>query len=295
MYNYTKYNTESEDIYSNMAEILKGAPVAAALTEKLIARSQALKVKPMLAILRVGNKPDDISYETGIIKRCEKIGIEVKKIILPEDCEGREVIESVKSLNNDKAIHGVLIFRPLSDKATEQEASKILSPAKDVDCMTQESLASVFTGSKAGYPPCTAQACIELMDHYGIELEGKNIVVIGRSLVIGKPLSIMLQNRNATVTMCHSKTRELPEICKRAEIIVAAIGKAGFVDSSFVAPGQVVIDVGINLDANGKLCGDVKFDEVEPIVKAITPVPAGVGSVTTSVLAKHVIEACEQC
>ena len=278
-----------------MAEILKGAPVAAALTEKLIERSRTLKHKPTLAILRVGNKPDDISYETGIIKRCEKIGIDVRKILLPEDCENEKIFEAVKNLNDDEAVHGVLVFRPLSDKSTEKRVSEILSPAKDVDCMTSESLASVFTGNNAGYPPCTAQACIELLDHYGIELEGKNVVVLGRSLVIGRPLSIMLQNRNATVTMCHSKTRNLPEICKRAEIIVAAIGKAGFVDSSFVSPGQVVIDVGINVDENGKLCGDVKFDEVSQIVKAITPVPAGVGSVTTSVLAKHVIEACEKC
>ena len=278
-----------------MAEILKGAPVAAALTEKLIERSRTLKHKPTLAILRVGNKPDDISYETGIIKRCEKIGIEVRKILLPEDCEKEKIFEAVKNLNDDESVHGVLVFRPLSDKSTEKRVSEILSPAKDVDCMTSESLASVFTGNNAGYPPCTAQACIELLDHYGIELEGKNVVVLGRSLVIGRPLSIMLQNRNATVTMCHSKTRNLPEICKRAEIIVAAIGKAGFVDSSFVSPGQVVIDVGINVDENGKLCGDVKFDEVSQIVKAITPVPAGVGSVTTSVLAKHVIEACGKC
>ena len=278
-----------------MAEILKGAPVAAALTEKLIERVQTLKYKPTLAILRVGNKPDDISYETGIIKRCDKIGIEVRKILLPEDCENEKIFEAVKNLNDDESVHGVLVFRPLSDKSTEKRVSEILSPAKDVDCMTSESLASVFTGNNAGYPPCTAQACIELLDHYGIELEGKNVVVLGRSLVIGRPLSIMLQNRNATVTMCHSKTRNLPEICKRAEIIVAAIGKAGFVDSKFVSPGQVVIDVGINVDENGKLCGDVKFDEVSQIVKAITPVPAGVGSVTTSVLAKHVIEACEKC
>ncbi len=278
-----------------MAEILKGAPVAAALTEKLIERSRTLKHKPTLAILRVGNKPDDISYETGIIKRCEKIGIDVRKILLLEDCENEKIFEAVKNLNDDESVHGVLVFRPLSDKSTEKRVSEILSPAKDVDCMTSESLASVFTGNNAGYPPCTAQACIELLDHYGIELEGKNVVVLGRSLVIGRPLSIMLQNRNATVTMCHSKTRNLPEICKRAEIIVAAIGKAGFVDSSFVSPGQVVIDIGINVDENGKLCGDVKFDEVSQIVKAITPVPAGVGSVTTSVLAKHVIEACEKC
>ena len=280
-----------------MAEILKGAPVAAALTEKLISRAEILKSKniiPTLAILRVGEKPGDISYETGAMKRCEKIGIEVKKFILPENVSREKILDVIREINNDNSIHGCLMLRPLPDKKLEQEACELLSPSKDVDCMTAGSIAGVFTGHEKGYAPCTAEACIEVLDYYGVELEGKNIAVIGRSLVIGKPLSMMLQARNATVTMCHSKTRELEKICKNSEIIVAAIGKAKFVDKNFVSPGQIIIDVGINVDENNKLCGDVNFDDVEPIVKAITPVPAGVGSVTTAVLAKHVIEATEK-
>ena len=280
-----------------MAEILKGAPVAAALTENLISRAGILKSKnifPALAILRVGEKPGDVSYETGAVKRCEKIGIEVKKFLLPENSSREKILDSIREINNDKSIHGCLMLRPLPDKKTEAEACEILSPSKDVDCMTAGSLASIFIGRGEGYAPCTAQACIEILDFYGISIEGKNIAVIGRSLVIGKPLSMMLQARNATVTMCHSKTKNLAEICRNSEIIVAAAGKAKFLGKNFVSPEQTVIDVGINVDENGKLCGDVNFDEAESIVKAITPVPGGVGSVTTAVLAKHVIEAASR-
>lgn len=276
-----------------MAEILKGAPVAAALTEKLIEQADGLKAKgitPTLAILRVGENPGDISYETGAVKRCEKIGIDVKKFILPD---ASKVLETIKNINDDKNIHGCLMLRPLPDKNIEKAACEILCPEKDVDCMTEKSLAKIFTGSP-GFAPCTAQACMELLDFYGVELEGKSVAVIGRSLVIGKPVSMLLQNKNATVTMCHSRTKNLAEVCRNSEIIIAAIGKANFIDKNFAASGQIIIDVGINLDADGKLCGDVNFNEAEPIVKAITPVPAGVGAVTTAVLAKHVIEAAEQ-
>ena len=280
-----------------MAEILKGSPVAAALTEKLILRSEALKTKgiiPTLAILRVGENPSDISYETGIIKRCDKIGINIKHFLMSENSTREKLLENIKIINDDKNIHGFLMFRPLSDKESERKACEILLPEKDVDCMTIGSLAGIFSGIKIGYPPCTAQACIELINHYGIKVEGKRAAVIGRSLVIGKPVSIMLQNLNATVTMCHSKTQNLPEICRESEIIIAAIGKAGFIDGKFLSNGQIVIDVGINVNSEGKLCGDVNFDEAEKIVKSLTPVPGGVGAVTTAVLAKHVIEAAEK-
>ncbi len=280
-----------------MAEILKGAPVAAALTEKLISRAEKLKSKniiPTLAILRVGENPGDISYETGAMKRCEKIGINVKKFILPENSTGEKILDVIREINNDNSIHGCLMLRPLQDKKTEEKACEILSPSKDVDCMTSGSLAKVFIGHGEGYAPCTAEACVELINFYGIEISGKNIAVIGRSLVIGKPLSMMLQSLNATVTMCHSKTQELEKICRNSDIIAAAIGKAKFVDKNFISQGQIIVDVGINLDENNKLCGDVDFEQAEPIVKAITPVPAGVGSVTTAVLAKHVIEAASR-
>ena len=280
-----------------MAQLLKGLPVANALTGKLVERVAALNAKnvtPTLAILRVGERGDDISYETGAMKRCAKVGIAVRQFLLPVDCTQDQLLSVIREINEDASIHGCLMFRPLPDEAMEEAACALLSPEKDVDCMTADSLATVFTGKGEGYPPCTAQACMELLDHYEIPLDGKRVAVIGRSLVIGRPISMMLQARNATVTMCHTKTVNMAEVCRNAEILVVAAGKAGMVDGSFAAPGQLVVDVGINVNAEGKLCGDVRFEDVEPIVEAITPVPGGVGSVTTAVLAKHVIQAAEK-
>jgi methylenetetrahydrofolate dehydrogenase (NADP+)/methenyltetrahydrofolate cyclohydrolase len=280
-----------------MAEILKGAPVAAAITEALIPRAEALRaagVVPTLAILRVGEREDDLSYEKGALSRCAKVGIEVKKIVLPADATREAVLSEIEKINADPAIHGCLMFRPLADKGTELAAAALLSPDKDPDAMTPSSLASVFLGSGAGFPPCTAQACIELMKYYGVELKGANAAVIGRSQVIGKPVSMLLQAENATVTMCHTKTRDMASITRRADIVIAAAGRAGVVGADCVSPGQVIIDVGINPDGKGGICGDADFASVEPIVGAISPVPGGVGSVTTSVLASHVIEAAEK-
>lgn len=280
-----------------MAELLKGAPVAATLTENLLQRTNALRdrgVIPTLAILRVGARPDDLSYETGAMKRCDKIGIAVRQFLLPEDCTKEQLLDAVREINADDSIHGCLMFRPLPDKEMEDAACALLAPEKDVDGMTVGSLATVFAGKGAGYPPCTAQACMELLEYYNIPLQGKRVTVIGRSLVIGKPVSMMLQARNATVTMCHTKTIELAKTCRDAEILVVAAGKAGVIDADFVSPGQTVVDVGIHVNSEGKLCGDVQFDAVEPVVTAITPVPGGVGGVTTAVLAKHVVEAAEK-
>ena len=280
-----------------MAQLLKGLSAANALTDVLAERTAALNAKnitPTLAILRVGERPDDISYETGAMKRCSKVGIAVRHFLLKADCTTDELLNTIRKINEDPSIHGCLMFRPLPDKAMEEAACALLSPEKDVDCMTAASLTAVFTGNGAGYPPCTAQAVLELLDHYGIELSGKRVCVIGRSLVIGKPVSMMLQARNATVTMCHTKTLNLAQTCRDAEILVVAAGKAGMADGSFAAPGQIIVDVGIHVNEEGKLCGDVLFDEAEPIAAAITPVPGGVGSVTTAVLAKHVIQAAEK-
>lgn len=280
-----------------MATLLKGAPVAAALSGVLTARANALKaagIVPTLAVLRVGERPDDISYEAGAVKRCEQIGIAVRRFSLPDPCTRAQLLEAVGRINSDGSIHGCLMFRPLPDKALEAAACALLTPEKDVDCMTAGALAGVFTGQGAGYPPCTAQACMELLAYYGYALQGKRAVVIGRSLVIGRPVSMMLQARNATVTMCHTKTVDLPAVCRGADVIVAAAGRMGMVDAAYAAPGQVIVDVGIHVDGNGKLCGDVDFEHVRPIVDAITPVPGGVGAVTTAVLAKHVIEAAEK-
>ena len=280
-----------------MAEIMKGGPVAAAITEDLIRRAEALKAKgaaPGLAILRVGERPDDMAYERGAVKRCEKVGIHTLRILLPADCSQRELMAAIRRINADGTLHGCLMFRPLPGHLDEHAACVALDPAKDVDSMTSASLNTVFTGRGEGYAPCTAQSVIELLDYYGFDPCGKRAVVIGRSLVIGKPVSMLLLGRNATVTTCHTRTAALAGICREAEILVVAAGRARLVDASFTNPGQVIIDVGINVLPDGNLCGDVKFGETEPRVRAISPVPSGVGAVTTAVLCKHVIEAAER-
>ncbi len=281
-----------------MAKLLLGLPVADALTEALSQRVEELArrgVTPTLAIVRVGERDDDLSYERGALKRCAKVGIAVRQFVLPADCSQEELMAVIDEVNTDAAINGCLMFRPLPKTLDEAAACAALDPAKDVDCITEGSLYGVFANRPIGFAPCTAEACIEVLDHYGYDLTGARVTVVGRSLVIGKPVSMMLQARNATVTMCHTRTRDLAAECRDAEILVVAAGHIGTVGADAVAPGQVVIDVGINWDeAAGKLCGDVAFDEVEPQVAAITPVPRGVGSVTTAVLAKHVIMAAER-
>lgn len=280
-----------------MAELWKGASAASALTEQLIPRAQALRergIVPTLAIIRVGERPEDLSYERGAMKRCEKVGIAVRQFLLTAVSSQADLMDVIEEVNRDQSIHGCLLFRPLPRHMDEQAACAALDPAKDVDGITPGSLAAVFAGSGAGYPPCTAQACLELLDHYGYELKGKRAVVVGRSLVIGKPASMLLLGRHATVTICHTRTADLPAECRRADVLIAAAGKAGVVGASCLSPGQVVIDVGINADEEGNLVGDVDFAAAEPVVTAITPVPGGVGAVTTSVLARHVIEAAEK-
>ena len=280
-----------------MAELWKGAPAAAALTEALIPRAQALRergVVPTLAIVRVGERPEDLSYERGAMKRCEKVGIAVRQFLLTETSSQADLMEVIEEVNRDDSIHGCLLFRPLPRHMDEQAACAALAPEKDVDGITPGSLAAVFSGSGAGYPPCTAQACLELLDHYGYELKGKRAVVVGRSLVIGKPVSMLLLGRHATVTICHTRTADLPAECRRAEVLIAAAGKAGVIGADCLSPGQVILDVGINADGDGNLVGDVDFAAAEPVAGAITPVPGGVGAVTTSVLARHVIEAAEK-
>ena len=291
-----------------MAKQLLGKEVTDALNAKLTERAAALKqqgVTPTLGILRIGEDPSDLSYERGATKRAELIGIDVQKFVLPADATKEDVLSAIDGLNANDAIHGVLMFRPLPKhlKADTDEICNRLDPKKDVDCMTDLSNAGVFEGrADLGFAPCTPAACMEILDYYGIDCKGKNAVVIGRSLVVGKPAAMMLLGKNATVTVCHTKTEDLPGICRKADILVSAAGVLGSLTKDFVRPGQVVIDVSINWDANkpnskgtlGAIAGDAVFDEVEPIVDAITPVPGGVGSVTTSVLMKHVIEAAER-
>lgn len=277
-----------------MAEILKGAPAANRLTEELKIKSEELRragVIPTLAILRVGEDPSDLAYENGAVKRCEKAGVAVRNIVLPADCVKDELLAEIRKINEDPSIHGCLMFRPLKDKEAEAEACELLAAEKDVDSMTRDSLTGVFTGDGTGYPPCTAQAVMELLKYYNIDPSGKKAAVVGRSLVIGKPVAMLLLAANATVTICHSRTKELASVLRDSDIIIAAIGSARMLGKDCFREGQVVIDVGINADAEGKLCGDVDFDAAEKIAAAVSPVPGGVGSVTTAVLCSHVIDA----
>ena len=279
-----------------MAEILKGAPVAKAISQQATLRAAELTARgitPTLAIVRVGERPDDISYEKGAVKRCDSCGISVRHVILSADVSQDELISAIRSLNQDDSVHGILMFRPLPRHIDEAAVCDSIAPEKDMDGVTEGSMAGIFSGSGKGYPPCTAQACIEILDHYGVELRGKHAVIVGRSNVIGKPAAMLLLGRNATVTICHTKTADTEAECRRADIIVAAAGKAGVISADHVSHGQIVLDVGINVTPEGKLTGDVDFEAVEPIVSAITPVPGGVGSVTTAVLVKHVVEAAE--
>ena len=276
-----------------MATVLKGAPVAAEINQELSERIAMLRqhgINPTLCTIRVGESPDDISYETGAAKRAAKLGVEHVKVVLPDSATQDEVIAAICEANNNPAVHGILVFRPLPKHIDDAAIRAALCPDKDVDGITEGSLNGVFTGSGKGFPPCTAQACIEILERTGTELKGKNAVVIGRSLVIGKPVAMMLLQKNATVTICHTRTVDTPTIAKRGDIIVAAAGSAGMVNANYLSSGQTVIDVGINVSDEGKLCGDVKFDEAEAIVERITPVPGGVGAVTTSVLMSHVVE-----
>ena len=280
-----------------MATILKGAPVVAAMNEANAARCAALAAKgvtPTLAVVRVGEREDDLSYERGVLARCGKVGVAVKQFLLDADATQQELLDVIAQVNADPAIHGCLLFRPLPKQFDDRTVRAALAPEKDIDGITDGSLAGVFTGTPVGYPPCTAQACLEILKYYGIPLSGKRAVVVGRSLVVGKPAAMMLDKENATVTICNSRTQNLPALCKEADIVVVAMGKRGFIGADCLREGQTVVDVGIHVGDDGKLCGDVRFAEAEPVVDAITPVPGGVGTVTTSVLVGHVVEAAEK-
>jgi len=279
-----------------MAELLKGKAVADSLTEKNIKEVEALKAKgivPTLAIVRVGENPSDLSYERGALKRAENTGVAVKQFIYDVNITQEELISEIYKINEEETIHGVLIFRPLPKSIDDKAVCDALAPSKDMDGITAGSMAGVFMDSGQGYPPCTAAACMEIMEQYGVDLQGKKVTVMGRSLVIGKPVAMMTMKKNATVTVCHSKTEieDFKAAGRNADIVIAALGRAKMVDADRLGENQIIIDVGINVDEDGKLCGDVDFENVEAKAAMITPVPGGVGSVTTAVLMKHVIEA----
>ena len=284
-----------------MAKQLLGKEVTAAMNEKLQAKVAELKEKgvtPKLGIIRCGENPSDLSYEKGAMSRAALIGVEVERFLLPEDVTKEALIAQIEALNADASIHGVLLFRPLPKhlKDVQSEICNHLRPEKDIDCMTDLSNAGVFMGKQLGFAPCTPQAFMEILDHYGIDCKGKTAVVIGRSLVVGRPAAMMLMQRNATVTICHTKTVDTASIARQADILVTSAGVLNSLTADYVRPGQIVIDVSINWDptkkdGKGGIAGDADFAAVEPIVEAVTPVPGGVGAVTTSVLIGHVVEA----
>ena len=277
-----------------MATILKGAPVVAAMNERNAALCEQLEAKgitPTLAVVRVGEREDDLSYERGVIARCGKVGVEVKQFLLTADASQDDLLKVIAEVNAEDTIHGCLLFRPLPKQFNDRTVRAALAPEKDIDGITDDSLAGVFTNTDLGYAPCTAQACLEILKYYNIPLSGRRAVVVGRSLVVGKHAAMMLDRENATVTICNSRTQNLPAICKEADVVVVAMGKMGAVGADCLRESQTVVDVGIHVNEKGKLCGDVKFSEAEPVVDAITPVPGGVGTVTTSVLVGHVVQA----
>lgn len=279
-----------------MSILMKGADVAKTMKEDLTGEARRLKDRgnlPSLTIVRVGARPDDLAYERGARKRMEMIGIECKVVELPETITQAEFEKTFFKINEDPKVHGILLFRPLPGHLDEGPVVSRINPLKDVDCMCPVNIAKVFSGDETGHAPCTPEAVMEILDYYKIDPRGKKVTVIGRSMVVGKPLSMLLLKRHATVTICHTRTKDLSATCREAEILVAAAGKARMVTADMIGDGAVVVDVGINVDAKGNLCGDVDFNAAEPVTSYISPVPRGVGSVTSSVLAKHVLKAAE--
>lgn len=284
------------EVTATKGQIIKGKPVADQISENLIKEVNELVkegINPKLAIVRVGAKGNDLAYERGALKRCQTIGIETEVIELSEDITQEEYEKALRNLNENKDIHGILCFRPLPKQLNEEEIKYVISPEKDVDCFSPINSAKIMEGDTSGFPPCTPTAVVEILKHYNVELQGANIVVLGRSMVVGKPTAMLLLNENATVTICHSRTKNLEKVTSEADILIAAVGRAKMIKENFTKKGAVVIDVGINVDEDGNLCGDVDTSAVFDKASMITPVPAGVGSVTSSILAKHVVKACK--
>ncbi len=273
-------------------EILKGLPVANAINEKLMEQVKSIEGSlPHLAIIRVGERPDDCSYERGAVKKMDKVGVRCTTYTFDADIDNETFQAEFDKINENPDIDGILMLRPLPKQLDEKQIENKIDPRKDLDGISPLNLAKVYAGDESGYAPCTAEAVIEMLDYAGIDIKGKRVTVVGRSLVIGKPVSMLLMKRNATVTVCHTKTVDMEGTCRNAEILVAAAGAARMIKKDYVAEGAIVVDVGINVDEEGNLCGDVDFDAITDIAAIATPVPGGVGSVTTSVLAKHLVKA----
>ena len=280
-----------------MAE-LRGSAAAKEIQEQIIKRLEEYKNSgdypgrvPRLGIVRVGKRQDDIAYENGAVKRIRSLGMEAEVFKYPEDISNERFLKEFKSVNDNKTIDGILLFSPLPASLDERKILDILNPEKDLDGLTLFNQARLYRGEECGFVPCTADAVIQILKHAGVELTGKNVAVVGRSPVIGKPVSMLLSCEDATVTMCHSKTKDLKDICRRADIVVAAVGRPRMIDEGYISEGCIVIDVGINVDPDGNICGDVDYDSVSTKASLITPVPGGVGSVTTTILASHLLDA----
>ncbi len=275
---------------------LRGMPVVKQIAADAAVQVEELKkkgIEPKLAVVRVGEREDDLSYERGLLKRFDAVGALVESVVFPVDVTQEELEAGIKRLNEDDKVHGILVFRPLPKHLNEEVIKEMVTEVKDVDCMGSANTAHVFAQDGKGHAPCTPQAVIEMLDFYGYDLTGKKAVVVGRSMVVGKPLAQMLLKKNATVTICHTKTADLRAEVKAADFVFACAGVAKMLDASYISEGQVVIDVGINV-MDGKLCGDVEYESVSEIAAAATPVPGGVGTVTTSVLLKHVLVSAMQ-
>ena len=284
-----------------MATILKGAPVVAAMNERNAALCEQLKAKgitPTLAVVRVGEREDDLSYERGVMTRCGKVGVAVRQFVLPADATQEQLLRVLDEVNTDDGIHGCLLFRPLPKQFDDRTVRAALRPEKDIDGITDDSLAGVFTNTDLGYAPCTAQACMEILKYYNVPLSGKRAVVVGRSLVVGKPAAMMLDRENATVTLCHTGTRDVADHMRRADVIVAAMGSAGFVTPDKIKDGAVLVDVGVSrvYDEEAgryRIKGDVDkacYDKAS----AYTPNPGGVGPMTRAMLLANVVEMAER-
>lgn len=274
---------------------LKGAEVSAKIKEQVQETLNNLNgYVPKLAIVRVGENPDDMSYERGAMKKMAAFGLLVESHVFPADVSDEVFKQEFQTINQDDGVDGILLLRPLPKQICESDIEKMINPEKDLDGISPTNIAKVFAGDTSGFAPCTAEAVVEVLKAYEIPITGKKVTIVGRSMVVGKPLSMLMLKENATVTICHTKTVDLPGTCRQADILVAAAGRAKMLNGDYVGQDAVVIDVGINVDENGKLCGDVDFESIEEMASMATPVPGGVGAVTTAVLAKHLVQAGER-
>ena len=272
---------------------LRGKKVSDGIKEYVSKELETLTFVPKLAIVRVGENPDDMSYERGATKKLKSFGLDVASYVFPQDISDEDFKKAFKDINEDDEVTGILLLRPLPHTINEKDIENMIDPKKDLDGISPINIAKVFAGDTTGFSPCTAEAVIEVLKAYDIELTGKRVTVIGRSMVVGKPVSMLLLKENATVTMTHTRTVDLKKTCSDAEIVIAAAGRAQMLNSDYCGQDAVMIDVGINVDENGKLCGDVDYATLDGKASAATPVPGGVGTVTTAVLAKHLIQAAK--